>query len=59
MLYTNYARNPNIAIQGQIVLVEMKDIVAGQELTHDWATTDDLDYEMQCNSIGENKLNKG
>ncbi len=39
---------PNIAIQGQIVFVAMRDIVAGEELTHDWATTDDLDYEMEC-----------
>lgn len=49
MLYTNHSCDPNIAIQGQIALVSMRDIEAGEELTHDWATTDDLDYEMQCN----------
>ena len=27
----------------------MRDVAAGDELTHDWATTDDLDYEMICN----------
>jgi hypothetical protein len=27
----------------------MKDIAPDEELTHDWATTDDLDYVMQCN----------
>jgi len=48
MLYTNHSCNPNIAIQGQIVFVAMKDIQSGEELTHDWATTDDLDYEMEC-----------
>ncbi|MCI0486458.1 MAG: SET domain-containing protein-lysine N-methyltransferase [Blastocatellia bacterium] len=49
MLYTNHSCDPNIAIQGQIVFVAMRDIAPGEELTHDWATTDDLDYEMQCN----------
>jgi SET domain-containing protein len=48
MLYTNHSCEPNIAIQGQIVFVAMRDIAAGEELTHDWATTDDLDYEMAC-----------
>jgi hypothetical protein len=49
MLYTNHSCNPNIGIQGQIVFVAMRDIAAGEELTHDWATTDDLDYEIDCN----------
>jgi SET domain-containing protein len=48
MLYTNHSCEPNIALQGQIVFVAMRDIAAGEELTHDWATTDDLDYEMEC-----------
>ena len=48
MLYTNHSCDPNIAIQGQIVFVAMRDIAAGEELTHDWATTDDLDYEIEC-----------
>jgi len=48
MLYTNHSCEPNIAIRGQIVFVAMRDIAAGEELTHDWATTDDLDYEMTC-----------
>lgn len=48
MLYTNHSCEPNIGIQGQIVFVAMRDIAAGEELTHDWATTDDLDYEMAC-----------
>ena len=49
MLWTNHSCAPNIALQGQIVFVAMRDISAGEELTHDWATTDDLDYEMRCN----------
>jgi len=48
MLYTNHSCDPNLAIQGQIVLVAMRGIAAGAELTIDWATTDDGDYEMQC-----------
>jgi SET domain-containing protein len=48
MLYTNHSCDPNIAIQGQIVFVAMRNIAAGEELTHDWATADDLDYEMEC-----------
>ncbi len=48
MIYTNHSCEPNIAIQGQIVFVAMRDIAAGEELTHDWATTDDDDYVMRC-----------
>ena len=48
MLFTNHSCDPNIAIQGQIVFVAMRDIAAGEELTHDWATTDDGDYAMDC-----------
>jgi SET domain-containing protein len=48
MLYTNHSCDPNIAIQGQIVLVAMRDIAVGEELTHDWATTDDDDFTMAC-----------
>jgi len=48
MLYTNHSCEPNVAIRGQIVVVAMREIAAGEELTHDWATTDDLDYEMTC-----------
>lgn len=48
MLYTNHSCDPNLAIQGQIVLVAMRDIAPGEELTIDWATTDDGDYEMEC-----------
>jgi hypothetical protein len=48
MLYTNHSCDPNLAIQGQIVLVAMRDIDAGEELTIDWATTDDGDHRMTC-----------
>ena len=48
MLYTNHSCDPNIAIQGQIIFVAMRNVTSGEELTHDWATTDDLDYELEC-----------
>jgi SET domain-containing protein len=49
MLYINHSCDPNCAIQGQIVFVAMRDIGVGEELTHDWATTDDMDYVLECN----------
>ena len=49
MLYINHSCDPNCAIQGQIVFVAMRDIEAGEELSHDWATTDDMDYVLDCN----------
>jgi SET domain-containing protein len=54
MIYSNHSCNPNISIQGQIVFIALRDITPGEELTHDWATTDDLDYEMKCNCGASN-----
>ncbi len=48
MIFSNHSCEPNIGVQGQIVFVALRDIGAGEELTHDWATTDDDDYEMEC-----------
>jgi len=48
MIFSNHSCEPNIGVQGQIVFVAMRDIAAGEELTHDWATTDDEDYCMEC-----------
>ena len=48
MIFSNHSCDPNIGVQGQIVFVAMRDIQAGEELTHDWATTDDDDYEEPC-----------
>lgn len=53
MIFSNHSCEPNIGVQGQIVFVAMRDILAGEELTHDWATTDDDSYEMQCNCGAE------
>jgi len=48
MLYINHSCSPNAAIVGQIVFVAMRDIDSNEEITADWATTDDLDYAMEC-----------
>lgn len=48
MIFSNHSCEPNIGVQGQIVFVAMRHIEAGEELTHDWATTDDDDYRMDC-----------
>jgi SET domain-containing protein len=49
MLYTNHSCDPNIGLSGEITFVAMRDISAGEELTHDWAMTDDDDYLVECN----------
>ena len=48
MIFSNHSCEPNIGVKGQIVFVALRDIAAGEELTHDWATTDDDNYEMEC-----------
>jgi SET domain-containing protein len=49
MIFSNHSCDPNIGVQGQIVFIAMRDISAGEELTHDWAMTDDDAYVMECN----------
>jgi len=44
MLYSNHSCDPNLGMRGEITFVAMRDIRASEELTHDWATTDDDDY---------------
>jgi len=48
MIFSNHSCEPNIGVRGQIVFVAMRDITPGEELTHDWAMTDDDVYEMEC-----------
>ena len=48
MIFSNHSCDPNIGVKGQIVFVAMRDIESGEELTHDWATTDDDTYDMEC-----------
>ena len=48
MLYSNHSCNPNLGMRGEITFVAMRHIRAGEELTHDWATTDNNDYSVEC-----------
>ena len=48
MIFSNHSCEPNIGVRGQIVFVALRPVEAGEELTHDWATTDDDDYELDC-----------
>ena len=49
MLYSNHSCDANIGMRGEITFVAMRDVRAGEELTHDWATTDNDDYSVECN----------
>ena len=48
MLYSNHSCDANMGMRGEVTFVAMRDIAAGEELTHDWAMTDDDDYEVKC-----------
>jgi SET domain-containing protein len=52
MLFINHSCDPNVGFAGNIVLVAMRDVTAGEELTTDYALFDDYDGQMhcQCNS---------
>jgi len=48
MLFLNHSCEPNVGFAGNIVLVAMRDIDAGEELTTDYALFDDYDGVMEC-----------
>ena len=54
MLYSNHSCDPNLGMRGEITFVAMRDLRAGEELTHDWAMTDDDDYSLKCNCGASN-----
>src|SRR5215831_739650 len=47
MLYSNHSCDPNLGIIGEITFVAIRDIRADEELTHDWAMTDDDGYSIE------------
>ena len=49
MLYSNHSCDANLGVRGEITFAAMRDISAGEELTHDWAMTDNDDYSIECN----------
>jgi uncharacterized protein len=48
MLFINHSCEPNVGFAGNIVLVAMRDISPGEELTTDYALFDDYDGMMLC-----------
>jgi SET domain-containing protein len=54
MLYTNHSCDPNLGLRGEITFVAMRDIRTGEELTHDWAMTDDDDSSTRCSCGASN-----
>lgn len=54
MLYSNHSCDPNLGVRGEITFASMRDIRAGEELTHDWAMTDDDIYSIECNCGASN-----
>jgi uncharacterized protein len=54
MLYLNHSCDPNLGVRGEITFVAMRAIRADEELTHDWAMTDDDDYSVECNCGASN-----
>ena len=48
MMNLNHSCEPNLGLQGQVVFLSLRDISADEELTFDYAMTDDEPYEMKC-----------
>ena len=48
MIFSNHSCDPTLGVQGQVVFAALRDVRAGEELTHDWAMTDDDDSRMEC-----------
>ncbi len=48
MLFINHSCEPNVGFGGNVVLVAMRDIHPGEELTTDYALFDDYEGEMEC-----------
>ena len=48
MLFINHSCEPNVGFAGNIVLVAMRDVAPGEELTTDYAFFDDHTGQMTC-----------
>ena len=48
MLFINHSCDPNVGFAGNVVLVAMRDVEAGEELTTDYAMFDSSDEAMEC-----------
>lgn len=52
-LYNNHSCEPNCGMHGEITFVAIRDIVAGEELTIDYAFVDNEDYSFECHCGSE------
>jgi uncharacterized protein len=52
MLYSNHSCDANLGLRGEVTFVALRDIAAGEELTHDWCMTDDDDDDSTACSCG-------
>lgn len=48
MLFINHSCEPNVGFAGNVVLVAMRDVDAGEELTTDYAMFDGYEGSMDC-----------
>ena len=48
MLFINHSCEPNVGFGGNVVVVAMRDIDPGEELTTDYALFDDYEGSMEC-----------
>jgi len=48
MIFSNHSCDPNLGLRGEITFVAMREIAAGEELTHDWAMTDSSEEAIAC-----------
>jgi uncharacterized protein len=48
MLFLNHSCEPNVGFAGNIILVAMRDVSPGEELTTDYALFDDHGSTMEC-----------
>ena len=48
MIFSNHSCDPTLGVLGQVVFVALRDVAPGEELTHDWAMTDDDDGRIDC-----------
>jgi hypothetical protein len=48
MLFINHSCEPNVGFAGNVVLIAMREVTAGEELSADYALFDDYDGQMTC-----------
>ena len=48
MLFINHSCEPNVGFAGNVVLIAMREVTAGEELTTDYALFDDYDGRRTC-----------